>query len=391
MLVEKFRNIELLAKPRDIFGLTMSWLRRIGLFPFSALYGAGAMLRNRLYDASWLRSFAFDFPIIVVGNLQIGGTGKTPCVEYLIRLLSERYQVAVLSRGYGRSSRGYLLAGPEARVEDIGDEPMLLRQLHPSTEIAVAELRVPAIPALLSDCPGTDVILCDDALQHRPLKGTLNVLMTSYDAPYDEDALLPGGRLREPKSGARRAQVIVLSGCPMNLAVEEQERWANRLRVHESQAVFFAGLVYGQPYRLGEPEALLEPVSAEPFRCLLLTGIARAERLVRDVEEGVLSGAPALGPMVLAGHLAFRDHHRWTLADTKLISSTYQKYSEQGPCVILTTEKDAMRLAAFNEELSGLPVYVLPIRMKMLPQSEKKFEQYMFEYVEGFSGAVAGD
>jgi tetraacyldisaccharide 4'-kinase len=361
------------------------------LLPFSLLYGAGAALRNRFYDLGWLRSFGFDLPVIVVGNLQAGGTGKTPCVEYLLRLLSPDYKLAVLSRGYGRNTRGYLLAGPQATAQDIGDEPLLLKRLHPWLEVAVSELRVPAIPALLTDAPELQVVLCDDAFQHRPLRGGFNLLLTGYDLLYIDDVMLPAGRLREPVSGARRAQALLVTGCPPDLPQERLGELTQRLQAYPEQPVFFAGSAYGQPYRFGQPDLFWQEPSGEgPLRVLLLTGIARSLRVRQALESGaVASGTGTLRPKLLLRHLDYPDHHRWQPRDLERLRRVYAREAASGPCLILTTEKDAVRLEAHADALADLPLYVLPQRMALLPDSRAPFDALIRGYVQGAIAAGA--
>jgi len=361
------------------------------LWPFSLLYGAGAALRNRFYDLGWLRSFGFDVPVIVVGNLQAGGTGKTPCVEYLLRLLAPPYKLAVLSRGYGRNTRGYLLAGPEATAEDIGDEPLLLKRLHPSLEVAVSELRVPAIPALLTDAPEVQVLLCDDAFQHRPLRGGFNLLLTGYDLLYIDDSMLPAGRLREPVSGAKRAQAVLVTGCPWELSQDRRRELTLRLQARPEQPVFFAGAVYGQPYRFGQPGQLWHGASGEgPLRVVLLTGIARSLRVRQALESGVVAaGTGAFLPKVEVTHLDYPDHHRWQPRDLERLRRVYAREAAAGPCLMLTTEKDAVRLEAYVDALADLPLYVLPQRMEPLPDSKQAFDALIREYVQGAIAAGA--
>jgi tetraacyldisaccharide 4'-kinase len=380
------------------------------LLPLSALYALATGLRNRLYDLGWLRSFGFDFPVIAVGNLQVGGTGKTPLVAWLARALGERYGVGILSRGYGRATRGYLLAGERARPEDIGDEPALLKRLCPQAELAVGEARVPAIPALLLDAPGIGVLLCDDAMQHRALKPGLTLLLTGYGALYTRDRLLPAGRLREPKSGAARAQAIVVTGCPPELGEAEREALSRELQARPDQPVFFAGLAYGRRRPLGEPgpgtggrpasggaagaDSGAEPggggsVGAGPAArpgwpdtpeplpgaVLLVTGIARPERLRRAV-EAAQGGAGAH-----CEHLAFADHHPFSGADAARIRARFERLKALNPdALILTTEKDAVRLEAHAEALSGLPVWVQPVELAWLPGQEEPFRALVFDY-----------
>jgi tetraacyldisaccharide 4'-kinase len=388
------------------------------LLPFSALYGLATGLRNRLYDLGWMRSFAFDAPVIAVGNLQVGGTGKTPLVAWLACALGERYPVGILSRGYGRSTRGYLLAGSGAQPEDIGDEPALLQRLCPDAEVAVGEARVPAIPALLLDAPATRVVLCDDAMQHRALRPGLTLLLTGYGALYTRDRLLPAGRLREARSGARRAQAIVVTGCPRELDAAQREALSRELRAREDQPVFFAGLAYGRLRRLGEPwelaaqalraaeafpEAGVGPqaLAADtgwgdtpaglPSAVLLLTGIARPLRMVRAVEAAL-----APGPQGAPGHcdhMAFPDHHRFGEADLKRLRARYERLRARWPdAIILTTEKDAVRLEGLASRIDDLPVWVQPVRLAWLPGQEEPFRRLVFDYcANGELGSPAAD
>ena len=350
------------------------------LRPFGALYGLVTAFRNAMYDRDWLRSFAFDFPVIVVGNMQVGGTGKTPCVEYLIRTLGREYVVATLSRGYGRSTAGYLLATERSLAEDVGDEPALLKRLHPEVEVAVGENRIASIPALLTDAPDTQVIICDDAFQHRSLQAGFNLLLTGYNALYIDDVMLPAGRLREPVSGSRRAHAILVTGCPLDLPPGEQKALAARLSVRADQPVFFAGLEQGSPYRFGRPD---QQLSLPADRVLLLTGIARPLRVLDSLKgSGAGAGGAVVSTEAEIKHLIFPDHHAWQARDLDRIRSAYQDLSSTGDTVIFTTEKDAVRLEGLADVLADLPIFVLPVRMVMLPDSQPQFDRMLKEFVK---------
>lgn len=361
-------------------------LRRYFLQPFAVCYGLGTRLRNLAYDRGWLRSFSFDFPVVVVGNLQVGGTGKTPCVELLIRTLQTNCRVAVLSRGYGRKTSGYLLAGDNAKAEDIGDEPLLLKSLHPEVPVAVGEQRVAAIPALLHDEPETRVVLCDDAFQHRPLRGGLNLLLCPWDKPYTRDRLLPAGNLRESASGARRAQGILFTGCPEKLTSEERNAAAKALGVLPHQRVFFATNVYTPAYRLGNRDQLLSRSTGSPV--LLLTGIARPKRLLQHLQTAGVSvrsdaqepGINVLRPKKIR-HLSFPDHHAFQERDFSKVRREFSRFPAEEQGLILTTEKDAMRLQDWADALQDLPIYVQPLQMRWLDGVAEEIELWLLEYI----------
>ncbi|MFT7589790.1 MAG: tetraacyldisaccharide 4'-kinase, partial [Limisphaerales bacterium] len=292
----------------------------------SGLYGLGTGLRNKAYDLEWKRSFQFDFPIIGVGNLSAGGTGKTPCVAWLAKYLLPTYKVASLSRGYGRKTAGYYMGTSLSKVEDIGDEAKLLKRKFPDLEIAVSELRVPAIPAILEDEEGIQVILLDDCFQHRALIPGLQILLTPYEKLYTEDDLLPLGRLREYASGAARADIIIVTKCPDKLNHGQREEVLKKLNPNSNQKVFFAGLKYGIPYPLTR---LNSPTSTPPSSsALLVTGIAWADPLVRYTKS----------KWAKVEHIEYPDHYKYGPLDfDKMIT---QLDAIDGPAFVLTTEKD---------------------------------------------------
>ena len=346
---------------------------RHALLPVSALYGFIIKLRNKLYDKNILRSASFNFPLICVGNLALGGTGKTPMVEYLIRMLSETYKVATLSRGYKRKTKGFAIADDNTTPIDIGDEPMQLHKKFPWVTVAVAEERVVGVPQLLHATPGIQVIILDDAFQHREIKAGLNILLTEYSNLYTEDIILPAGSLRDVQSSSVRADIIVVTKCNPHLNEEEKETTIKELHPRDHQQVFFTTIEYGSPYHLfSKDEKSLEA----GLSILLICGIANPRPLNEILDTN--------------GHtyqmLLFRDHHIFTMDDLEEIKNQFLKM-ESPDKIILTTEKDGVRLAKFESELKHLPVYVFPMRHKFLFGEGTTFEKRVITFVESYYSA----
>jgi tetraacyldisaccharide 4'-kinase len=345
------------------------------LFPFSVIYGFIIGVRNKLFDKNILRSASFNFPLICVGNLALGGTGKTPMTEYLIRLLRQKYTVATLSRGYKRKTKGFALADDTTTAIDIGDEPMQLHKKFPGVTVAVAEERVVGIPQLLHAKPETQVIILDDAFQHREVKAGLNILLTEYQKLYTRDFILPAGDLRDVKSSSMRADVIVVTKCKSHLNEEEKQTIIKELNPLNRQEVFFTKIEYGTPYHLfTKEEKVLEPGSA----ILLICGIANPKPL-----KEILATYASNYEMLL-----FKDHHIFNIDDLKKIKKQFSQIESTNK-MVLTTEKDGVRLTKFESELKDIPIYVFPMRHKFLFGEEMKFEKRMGEFVESFkSGKV---
>jgi tetraacyldisaccharide 4'-kinase len=217
------------------------------MYPLALLYGLAIWLRNKFFEWDILPEQEFDLPVIGVGNLMVGGTGKTPHVEYLLNLLKDDYKTATLSRGYGRKSLGYILADEESIAEEIGDEPMLYATKYKNTLVVVCEKRLYAIPNLIGDHPETDVIIMDDAFQHRSVKAGLNILLTTYEKPFYEDFLLPSGRLREWPSGYKRANIIIVTKCPDSITEQKEREIIQKINPLPGQKIFFSKMVYTKP------------------------------------------------------------------------------------------------------------------------------------------------
>ena len=303
------------------------------LIPFSWLYGAGVRLRNMLFDKGVLRSQSFSIPVIAVGNLAVGGTGKTPHVEHLVRLLRDQWRIAVLSRGYKRRTKGFVLAEPTSTAADIGDEPRQLKSKFGNLTVAVDADRCHGIRKLMKDSRtrATQAIILDDAFQHRYVKPGLSIVLIEYGR-LQGDMLLPAGRLREPMSGLRRADIIVVTKCPDNLSEEEKATARDAIRRHTEKPVFFSRIVYQdmEPVFCGDSR-LIDSIGTSTH-VLIVTGIAHPQPLVAEVCRRTTH----------VKHLAYADHHDFSAADINKINSAFAALPS--PRLLLTTEKDAARL-----------------------------------------------
>ena len=310
---------------------------RFLLLPFAILYGLGVRLRHFLYDRGWLSSKRYPFPILCVGNLAVGGTGKTPMVEYLVRLLGQE-QVAILSRGYRRKTKGFVLADDSATAMTLGDEPYQYHRKFPRATVTVCESRQEGIERLLEN-PHFKYIILDDAFQHRKVQAGTNLLLTSYDKLYTQDFLLPVGSLRDIRSRARKAQIIIVTKCP-ELTQAEQEKIIQQLKPLPSQKVYFTSIAYSDRVYSHEDSQALKDFIATPFT--LVTGIANPTPLVDFLEKQGASFE----------HLAYSDHHHFSNRELEFLRQKER---------ILTTEKDYVRLEG------ALPtLYYLPIETQFL-------------------------
>ncbi|MBA2250189.1 MAG: tetraacyldisaccharide 4'-kinase [Chitinophagaceae bacterium] len=337
------------------------------LFPLSVVWGSVIWVRNKLYDKNILKSAFFNFPIICVGNLAVGGTGKTPMVEYLIRLLKDEYKVATLSRGYKRKTEGFAIADDASTALDIGDEPMQFHKKFPDVTVAVAEERLVSLPQLLHAKPETQVIILDDAFQHRQVRAGLNILLTDYKNLYTRDFILPAGDLRDVHNSSKRADIIIVTKCKSHLTIEEKNKIERELNPEEDQCLFFTKIEYSSPYHLfNKQEKFLDPEA----HILLVCGIANPKPL-----QEVLNTYSSTYDMI-----RFGDHHIFNTDDLNEIKKQFSRIGQENK-IILTTEKDGVRLAKFENELKDLPVYVIPIRHKFLFAEESKFEILIKEYI----------
>ncbi len=339
----------------------MNLLRKI-LFPFSVLYGFVIGIRNFLFDKGVLKSYFFDIPIIAVGNLSVGGTGKTPQIEYLIRLLSPNYKIATLSRGYKRKSEGFILADSTSNAETLGDEPFQFYKKFNKIQVAVDADRKNGIEQLLSQSIKPDVILLDDAFQHRRVKAGFYILLTSYGDLYSDDFLLPTGNLRESRSGVQRANMIIVTKCPINLTLEEQNKIKRFLLCRndkgKNQELYFSYIEYDDFVYSENQKISVSEIKRK--RKLLVAGIAKPEPFFNYLENKDDS------------FMTFPDHHNFTEKDIVSI-----KNQAKGN-VIITTEKDYVRL---KDKITNKQLCYLPIRSSFLVEGDY-FEKSILEYLK---------
>lgn len=351
----------------------MTQIRR-WLLPLAWLYGIGVDVRNALFDMGVLPSVSYDIPIINVGNITVGGTGKTPHVEYLIRLLSERYRVAVLSRGYKRKTSGYILSSVSSRMEEIGDEPWQIKQKFPGVYVAVDANRRRGIERLLTDeeTKDVEVILLDDAYQHRYVKPGHNILLVDYHRIISDDKLLPAGRLREHASSSSRATTVIVTKCPGHITAMGFRVILSALHIKPYQQLFYSTFSYGTMRQLWG-DGTLEPdmLRKNNIHVLLLTGIGNPRQMELDVRRFVQ----------YVTLLAFPDHHYYSRSDVDTIRRALLALPQ--PRIIVTTEKDAARL----QHLQGLceevkqNTYVLPIEISIMRDEKNKFDKTITDYV----------
>ncbi|HMU72523.1 MAG TPA: tetraacyldisaccharide 4'-kinase [Ferruginibacter sp.] len=340
------------------------------LFPFSLIYGAAVWMRNRLFDKNILKSSGFNFPIICVGNLAAGGTGKTPMTEYLLRFLKKDFKTATLSRGYKRKTTGFAIANEQTTALEIGDEPMQFHQKFPDVVVAVGEERLVAIPQLLHERPETEVIILDDAFQHRQVQAGLNILLTDYSDLYTRDLMLPAGNLRDVRSSSARADIIVVTKCPAAITKEEKRKIIDEIDPTDQQQVFFTTIVYGKPYHLFDRQEL---ELAQDFAVLLVCGIANPAPLKTYLTDTVHT----------YDLLRYADHHIFHTNDLRDIKQQFEKL-KAGKKIVLTTEKDAVRLEKFVAELRDFPIYVIPVEHAFLFAEEDAFRSRINAFIKSF-------
>jgi len=329
-------------------------LRKI-LLPFSLLYGGVTSLRNYFYDKNWLESRSYNRAIICVGNLSTGGTGKSPMIEYLIQFLRKDYQIAVLSRGYRRKTKGYQEVLASSTAEDVGDEPLQFKQNFPESIIAVCADRREGIENLESRA---DVILLDDGFQHRSVNPSTKILLTSFNDLYISDYVLPSGNLREFRKGAKRADIIIVTKCPERVAYAQLQQIQYELRLEVNQKIFFSKIGYG--------DLIYGPSETQPLKYLedkkftLVTGIANPQPLIEFLDRNEFK----------YDHSKFSDHHNFSDSEVnKLMNSE----------IILTTEKDYMRL---QPKLGKFAIYFIPIKTIILNNQEAYFQKTILERIK---------
>ncbi|WPU95190.1 tetraacyldisaccharide 4'-kinase [Mucilaginibacter sabulilitoris] len=347
----------------------MNYLRWL-LFPFSLLYGLAVVIRNWFYNAGIYQSREFDLPVIAVGNLDVGGAGKSPMTEYLIRLLKGNYKLATLSRGYGRKTKGFLLANAKPTANEIGDEPAQFKNKFKNITVAVAEKRVEGIEQLQDN---HDLIILDDAYQHRAVKPGFSILLFDYNRLAEPRLLLPAGNLREPYSGRKRANVIVVSKCPTGLDNHEQNAIKQRIDPLAQQYLFFTFISYSPLQAMDG--TITDTVIDDDTIVFLLTGIANAGPLLAYLNKQTSRIV----------HHKYPDHHQFTLKNISKLADDFRACTSQKK-LIITTEKDAQRLGEQEllQVVTKLPVLVLPIGIEFLNNQQQQFDNLVTEYVREY-------
>lgn len=316
-------------------------------------------LRNRLYDKGILKSVQFNIPVIAVGNLSVGGTGKSPHIAYLVSLLKNEFNVGILSRGYGRKTNHYINVQSNSSTNEVGDEPLMFKLQFPDVAVAVDVDRVQGIPQLLVENPQTELVLLDDAFQHRAVRAGLQIMLTAYDRLFTDDSVLPAGRLRERKSGYKRADIIVVTKCPRNILEEERQKISAKIRPLAHQRLYFSTVNYGEIYPLFSPQEQLAET------CLVVTGIADSTPLERFLSEKFSS----------VSSQRYGDHHHFKQSDLEHIRAAFNDMGHNRT-IVLTTEKDAARFLPYRLwfEQNRIPLYVQPICVDFLPHDKIAFD-----------------
>lgn len=334
-------------------------------------YAVGVALRNMLYSCGIKKSDSPNIPTVCIGNLRMGGTGKTPHTEYLVRLFSDR-RTALLSRGYGRKSTGFVIAEEESTPAQVGDEPLMLKRRFPSLTVAVCEDRAEGIRRLAQLPEPPELVLLDDAYQHRKVKSTATILLTEYSDPFSDDHILPFGNLREFRSGSNRADIVVVTKCPPAISLRKREKYRRQLHLQSSQQLFFSQISYLPP------QPLFEGQEWQPVKdVLLVTGIAHPAPLKHHLEKHCT-----------VRHLDFPDHHNFTAADCQKITKAFNAMKEASKAVVIT-EKDAMRLLSptIKEMLQELPIFYIPIEVQF--HDQEGFDRIVNQKVSPLLDATA--
>lgn len=348
-------------------------LARILLSPFSLLFSGVITLRNIFYEAGLLKATSFNIPVINVGNLSVGGTGKTPHIEYLIRLLSPYLNVATLSRGYKRKTKGFRLVNTTDNAAVVGDEPLQFKSKFPEIPVAVSESRNVGIPLLVKHHPQLQCILLDDAFQHRSVTPGLNILLTEYDNLFVDDMLLPAGRLREPRSSYIRADIIIISKCPPLISEEHRRKTLDKIKPYPFQKLFFSKYLYSETYFLLDKSVKL-PLTEE-VHVQLIAAIANVDYIIEYLESRCQ----------VKGVIKYEDHHYFSHLEMEQMVKIYEQ-AESKQTIFLTTEKDATRLLLHRDFIiqKQLPIFVLPVEVAFLNEDGEAFDYSIREFLLNF-------
>lgn len=337
---------------------------RVLLLPVALLYGIGVGIRNLLYRVGVLRSVHFDLPVISVGNMSVGGTGKSPHIEYLLRWLDQYIEVSVLSRGYGRKTEGFRPVSLIDTADLVGDEPLQFKRKFPEIPIIVSESRALGVPELIKRNPETQCVLLDDAFQHLAVTPGLNILLTEFNRPFTKDWLLPSGRLREWRYGYRRADIIVITKCPDNLSAKQRQDIIFDIDLYPRQRIYFSKYHYGPAYDLLRPDVRL--AFDLETDVLLISAIANTDYLLKYLGSEVRS----------VQTLEFEDHHYFEDEDLETLKKRFESMHSRKK-IIVSTEKDAMRLELNRDFIweHHLPIYILPVEVEFCDHDEKAFQE----------------
>lgn len=348
-------------------------ITRILLSPFAMLYGIGVFMRNIFYDTGFLKATIFNLPVINVGNLTVGGAGKSPHVEYLIELLKPYIDIATLSRGYMRKTKGFKWVEYKDNAESVGDEPLQYKRKYRDLIVAVSESRNTGIPMIVQQYPNVQAILLDDAYQHRSVTPGLNILLTQYDLPFTRDHLLPVGRLREWRKAYNRADIIIITKCPDVVNMEEKEAMIKEINLFPNQKIFFSKYKYRAPYNFIHLKDRIQLDGSH--QVLLISAIASTDYLLDYLEPRIAS----------IQHLEYEDHHQFSNEDLRYQKKVYD-HIEGDNKIILTTEKDAMRLEPYRKQFYdwGINIYVLPIKVEFMFNEETEFDDSIKDFLLKF-------
>ena len=338
-------------------------MKRWYFYPLAVVYHLITAIRNKMYDFGILKSVRFRIPIIGVGNLSVGGSGKSPMVMYLAELLSNNFRMGVLSRGYGRKTKGYYIVNYESNYQMVGDEAMqLFQRFKNKFAIAVCEDRVKGAKKIIADMD-LELLVLDDSYQHRAIKPGFNILLTDYNEPYFNDFLLPAGDLRESRNGSKRADIIMVTKCPKDLTQEQEQNYIAKIKPRYGQKVFFSSIQYDENLQSKYGQISIEKLA--DCEVLLITGIANPTPLVEELSQYTQN----------VKHLKFRDHHSFSQEDIKKIADEYKKMGENK--LILTTEKDYTRLMSFEYFWEKLFYWGINTEIK----NKEEFNQIILNYV----------
>jgi len=345
---------------------------RLILLPFGYLYGFIVEGIKLTYRLGWCKSSRFELPTIIIGNLSTGGTGKTPHVEYILKNLGHQFTIAVLSRGYGRKTKGFMWVEPTDAAADVGDEPLQVRKKYPKNAVVVAEKRAAAIPKILNKLPQTQLLLLDDGMQHWPVIGDSYIMLTTYSSPFFNDFVLPAGNLREFRFNYRRSNTIIVTKCPPNINEQQRAAFLKKIKPGNKQKVYFSYMKYGQPYHILETERVLKWEALLSINILLVVGIANPKPLKKYLSAHSKSVQLFSVP----------DHHNYSQEEWKAVLQKFDAIeSSLGATIIISTEKDALRLIPFVSDIN-IPLYIVPIEIAFAFGEDDAFQRTLIEVID---------